>query len=246
MISSKYYSISSDWELEVKGVEHQLSVLNPYYNFQMDYSYWKIPLRGEIPNNVYFPVFKLHQDAKLPDVLEVDIGSSNFRVFSKKLLQIIKGLNVQEYSTRQIVITSEKKLIENYHAFHFNDIIEDKVINWQESLFSICNKIDWANRSSGKVKKELEEVQFDNLEDYRKKREELKKQGNKLTLSKKELSISSDYDYDLALHVGLLGGIVCSEKFKNKVEKNNIVGLKFTPLKLKFSAFSDEAKGNAL
>ncbi len=234
MTSSKYYKVSTEWRLEVKGVEHQLSVLNPFYDFQMDYSYQKTPLTGKIPDHIYFPVFKLHQDAKLTDVLSKDVSGAGFKVYSEKLIRIVEELNTHQYSTRKIMIISGAKTIDNYYAFHFNDIIEGQEIDWQKSLFSIRNSIDWSDRNSNKTKKELEEIKFDNCESYKMKKAELKSQGDKFMVARKKLFISEDYNYDLSSHVGLLDGLICSQKFKRTIEDNKVIGLRFTPLRLEY------------
>ncbi len=218
------YTIRISSNFKEVGTSSQIrSFLQPFEYRGLN-SFTNIGKYKEMPFAVEFPIFDMMPSAKRSDLLNNTPLGSQFLVLSEKAFGILsQSLNIDEYQYFTIKILHKKEIIE-YKALHFLQNRRGEFTDWSNSTFTLYG--DWVGDNARRP--ELETLKFKNDDEY------LNRMRNPIPVEtvvhEKNVQLVENILFDLFYYPFTFnGGYLCSEKFKEVVEKNKLTGFQFIP-----------------
>ncbi len=238
----KYYILKNSIDIKEIGCSDQVTTLPNGYNMNAPYSIWGIPLFGKIEPPIRFPDFKVRNNrAILTDFPNCVQTSSQWLLFSSRVWDVIKELNLPEYQVFPVKVY-ERGMPYDYFSLFFP--LEEGIsfIDWNASKFQLSAVEKETSRYLP-----VGEVSFKTFSDFVQTRFFLRA-GNglfpnvdfqeggfdelrdKLLLQPSVINFSKKIDFDLFRIRGPILGHCASERFKKTIQENNLTGFRFLPL----------------
>lgn len=161
-------------------------------------------------------------NAKLTTILNaVCVNSGIFIICRDYFIDFLKDFELGEYTVWPMKIHYNDSALDNYHLFHISYPIDNELIDYKNSRFSIGEIGDW--RDKGKRKK----IIIKNYIDYIGLREELNDSGNEIKHEKIVLDFSKAKEDVIRLETPPIRGYYFSERLIKEIKKHRFTGFSF-------------------
>ena len=168
------------------------------------------------------PVPILSNNARPTTVLSIiSLNSLIFIVARDYFIDFLKDFELGEYKVWPIKIHHNNEILENYRLFHLSYPSDDKLIDYENSMFSVGEIGDW--RDTSKRKK----VTVKNYSDYINLREVLNDTGNQIKHEKIVLDFHKAKEDLIRLETQRVRGYYFSERLKSEIEKQRFTAISF-------------------
>ncbi len=212
----KYYKIKLDANPKVTGkVSAQLKgILNPEgYNRAAKNSIYRVSYIKPFPKDLNVPTYVLNYHAKRTDY--ISLATNVYNLYSDKLINLLKSFKIPSYQTFPTQVIKRNETFP-YSVFVISEF-SPEFIDYKKSVFYKTH-----------IKSPIEPIEVNTFEEYEK---ELGKLSTPFGIKAKKLVLNNEkIDVDIFRLRRATFGYFVSERFKNKIEKENITGLKFIPI----------------
>ncbi len=224
-----YFKICPSIRYEEVGVFTQIQT--PLHNNSTYEELYPSPsVDGKIADDFQFATYKMHHLAKWTDYISC-VFLDDMLLISARALSLFKSKNIADFQAFPVPIVKGKKEIV-YNAFfipYYN--YKDDFIDWEKSRFSIAKGYEYVPGRQP-FRREIAEIQVQNLDDYRGKVKKIITDSNReQSLVYKVIAITQKIQLDLFRVYGPeYNGYYCSENFKESIQNAGLTGFSFTEI----------------
>lgn len=191
------------------------------FDSELPYEFWKDrgpdQLRMPEINNLYLDGYQLHKSAILTDYISGFRGDYySVFILSDVFIAILKDFSIPDYELLDFGLYRDSSRVYGYKLFRglWNEL--DSFIDFKRSVYA---RFDVA-------RKPLYEVDIDSLNEFKK---ECKTRRGITAFTAKKVVLKQSFNYDL-FSMRSCSGLICSEKFKKRIEYEGLTGIKFEPV----------------
>lgn len=162
----------------------------------------------------------LRDQAKATNFLSGPVTSPVFLVIDGSFLNFLKKNSIQSFDSWNLIAHHKKSIINNYSLFHLCNPVQNRIINFDKSIFKI-RSISNSN---------FEEIKtYKNYDNYHEHWKELIWKGYIITIENLFLDFSEiDFDLIRLIDIDTIGiGYYVSEKLKKEIEDQGFTGMEF-------------------
>lgn len=182
----------------------------------------RIGYEGPIVAPLIPPEPILLPNAKLTTILNVvSVNSGIFIICRDYFIDFLKDFELGEYTVWPMKFHYKNSVLDNYHLFHISYPIDNELIDYENSKFSIGKIGDW--RDKGKRKR----ISIKNYINYIGIREKLIDSGNEIKHEKIVLDFSHAKEDIIRLETPPVRGYYFSEKLIKELKKQRFTGFSF-------------------
>jgi hypothetical protein len=215
----KFFRLALSLDPKVIGIYDQVQKFVQSPETREGHPFQSIPLEGKLDPNKKFPVLLLEKAAKWTDLLEQVPGSGRLLLISSRFYMLLSQFNLDDYQAFPVTVRQGEEE-RAYFLLYFTKNCAAEFVDWEHT--EVMHTTDFAAQV---IKMGLK---FSSYEEFLARKMELL--HNKENLYVRVLKIAKAAEgTDMFKFVFMPSGFYVSERLKDAIQKEGLVGIRFTP-----------------
>ncbi|HAD33214.1 MAG TPA: hypothetical protein DCF44_01715 [Chitinophagaceae bacterium] len=206
-------------DLKEIGIDSQVQKFVPNPELGEGHPFYSLPLEGEIDKNRKFPTLLMEKEAKWMDLLSFIPGSGRFLLISSRFHVLLNRFKLADYQIFPVLV-QQGSVVRDYFLLYFTKNRAAEFVDWGHT--EVMHTTDFAAQV---IKMGLK---FSSYEEFLARKMELLHIKENLYVRALKLSKAAE-GTDMFRFIFVPSGFYVSERLKDAIEKEGLVGIRFIP-----------------
>lgn len=214
-----FYKIALSLDPKIIGIYDQVQTFVQNPESREGHPFQSIPLEGKLDPDKKFPVLLLEKEAKWTDLLTVVPGAGSFLLISSRFYSLLSQFELADYQAFAVTVKQGKEE-RAYFLLYFEKNSAAEFVDWEHT--EVMHTTQFATKV---IKMGLK---FNSYEEFKALKIALFHKDESLYVRALKISKAAE-GTDMFRFIFVPSGFYVSERLKDAIEKEGLVGIRFIP-----------------